>query len=105
MAGKAAGVPGGGGPVSSGAALDGFSAATRAWFEGAFAVPTQAQAQAWRAIGGGGAGWGGAPLRRPPGGAGGGGGGIGRGGYGRKRGRYAGHRADGVRQDAGGLPV
>ena len=40
-----------GGPVSSGAALDGFSAATRAWFESAFAVPTQAQAQAWRAIG------------------------------------------------------
>jgi ATP-dependent Lhr-like helicase len=40
------------GPVSSAAALDGFSAATRAWFEGAFAVPTQAQAQAWRAIGG-----------------------------------------------------
>ena len=39
-----------GGPVSSGAALDGFSTATRAWFEGAFAVPTQAQAQAWRAI-------------------------------------------------------
>src|SRR5690349_899354 len=39
------------GPVSSGGALDGFSAATRAWFEGAFAVPTQAQAQAWRAIG------------------------------------------------------
>ncbi len=39
-------------PVSSAAALDGFSAATRAWFEGAFAVPTQAQAQAWRAIGG-----------------------------------------------------
>jgi ATP-dependent Lhr-like helicase len=38
--------------VSSGGALDGFSAATRAWFEGAFAVPTQAQAQAWRAIGG-----------------------------------------------------
>jgi ATP-dependent Lhr-like helicase len=37
--------------VSSGAALDGFSAATRAWFESAFAVPTQAQAQAWRAIG------------------------------------------------------
>src|SRR5215470_7368571 len=52
MAGKGAGVPGGGGPVSSGAALDGFSTATRAWFEGAFAVPTQAQAQAWRAIGG-----------------------------------------------------
>src|ERR1700760_4718918 len=56
MAGKAAGVPGGGGPVSSGAALDGFSTATRAWFEGAFAVPTQAQAQAWRAIGGEGTG-------------------------------------------------
>jgi ATP-dependent helicase Lhr and Lhr-like helicase len=39
-------------PVSSAEALDGFSPATRAWFEGAFAVPTQAQAQAWRAIGG-----------------------------------------------------
>jgi ATP-dependent Lhr-like helicase len=38
-------------PVSSADALAGFSAATRAWFEGAFAVPTQAQAQAWRAIG------------------------------------------------------
>ena len=37
--------------MSSAAALDGFSTATRAWFEGAFAVPTQAQAQAWRAIG------------------------------------------------------
>ena len=37
--------------VSSAEALDGFSTATRAWFEGAFAVPTQAQAQAWRAIG------------------------------------------------------
>jgi len=37
-------------PVSSAEALDGFSAATRAWFEGAFDVPTQAQAQAWRAI-------------------------------------------------------
>src|SRR6202034_1289029 len=45
------GVPGSD-PVSSATALDGFSAATRAWFEGAFAVPTQAQAQAWRAIGG-----------------------------------------------------
>ena len=44
------------GPVSSAQALDGFSAATRAWFEGAFAVPTQAQAQAWRAIGGAGSG-------------------------------------------------
>src|SRR5580700_6622995 len=52
MAGKGAGTPGSGGPVSSAAALDGFSTATRAWFEGAFAVPTQAQAQAWRAIGG-----------------------------------------------------
>jgi ATP-dependent helicase Lhr and Lhr-like helicase len=38
-------------PVSSADALDGFSPATRAWFDGAFAVPTQAQAQAWRAIG------------------------------------------------------
>jgi ATP-dependent Lhr-like helicase len=38
-------------PVSSADALDGFSPATRAWFEGAFAVPTQAQAQAWRTIG------------------------------------------------------
>ncbi|HEY5018135.1 MAG TPA: DEAD/DEAH box helicase, partial [Streptosporangiaceae bacterium] len=37
--------------MSSADALDGFSTATRAWFEGAFAVPTQAQAQAWRAIG------------------------------------------------------
>jgi ATP-dependent Lhr-like helicase len=51
MAAKGSGGPGGDGPVSSGAALDGFSTATRAWFEGAFAVPTQAQAQAWRAIG------------------------------------------------------
>ncbi len=51
MAVKEPGAPDGGGPVSSGAALDGFSTATRAWFEGAFAVPTQAQAQAWRAIG------------------------------------------------------
>jgi ATP-dependent helicase Lhr and Lhr-like helicase len=32
-------------------ALDGFSPATRAWFEGAFAEPTRAQAGAWRAIG------------------------------------------------------
>src|SRR6202789_996007 len=31
--------------------LSGFSPATRAWFEGAFAEPTQAQAGAWRAIG------------------------------------------------------
>jgi ATP-dependent Lhr-like helicase len=37
-------------PVSSAEALDGFSPATRAWFEGAFDMPTQAQAQAWRAI-------------------------------------------------------
>ena len=36
--------------MSSADALDGFSVTTRAWFEGAFAVPTQAQAQAWRAI-------------------------------------------------------
>jgi ATP-dependent Lhr-like helicase len=36
-------------PMTAGA-LDGFSPATRAWFEGAFAAPTQAQAQAWRAI-------------------------------------------------------
>ncbi|HLK02580.1 MAG TPA: DEAD/DEAH box helicase, partial [Streptosporangiaceae bacterium] len=33
--------------------LDRFSAATRAWFEGAFAAPTAAQAGAWDAIGGG----------------------------------------------------
>src|SRR5690348_17222679 len=32
-------------------ALDGFSPATRAWFDGAFAEPTQAQSGAWRAIG------------------------------------------------------
>src|SRR5260370_9770412 len=32
-------------------ALDGFSPATRAWFGGAFAEPTQAQAGAWRGIG------------------------------------------------------
>src|ERR1700678_1870074 len=32
-------------------ALDGFSLATRAWCEGAFAEPTPAQAGAWRAIG------------------------------------------------------
>jgi ATP-dependent Lhr-like helicase len=37
--------------MSGADALDAFSPATRAWFEGAFAVPTQAQAQAWRAIG------------------------------------------------------
>ena len=30
---------------------DGFSPATRAWFDGAFAEPTQAQAGAWQAIG------------------------------------------------------
>src|SRR5215212_229535 len=29
--------------------LPGFSPATRAWFEGAFAAPTAAQAGAWRA--------------------------------------------------------
>jgi ATP-dependent Lhr-like helicase len=32
---------------------DQFSAATRAWFEGAFAEPTQAQLGAWQAISGG----------------------------------------------------
>jgi len=37
--------------LSGGEALDGFSPATRAWFEGAFAEPTRAQAGAWRAIG------------------------------------------------------
>ncbi len=37
----------------TGSSLDGFSPATRAWFEGAFAEPTQAQAGAWRAIGNG----------------------------------------------------
>ncbi|MFD6324238.1 ATP-dependent helicase [Streptomyces sp. NPDC058442] len=31
-------------------ALDGFSAATRGWFTGAFSAPTAAQAGAWRAI-------------------------------------------------------
>src|SRR3984885_1683481 len=51
MAADGRGMPGSADPVSSAAALDGFSAATKAWFEGAFAVPTQAQAQAWRAIG------------------------------------------------------
>ena len=34
----------------TGSPLDGFSPATRAWFDGAFAEPTQAQAGAWRAI-------------------------------------------------------
>src|SRR6201997_3168790 len=38
-------------PVTGADPLGGFSPATRAWFDGAFAVPTQAQAQAWRAIG------------------------------------------------------
>ena len=37
-------------PGSTPDPLDGFSPATRAWFEGAFAEPTQAQAQAWQAI-------------------------------------------------------
>ena len=37
----------------TGSPLDGFSPATRAWFDGAFAEPTQAQAGAWRAIGNG----------------------------------------------------
>ena len=30
-----------------------FSAATREWFRGAFRAPTEAQAQAWKAIAGG----------------------------------------------------
>ena len=38
-------------PINGTDSLDGFSPATRAWFEGAFAEPTQAQAGAWRAIG------------------------------------------------------
>jgi ATP-dependent helicase Lhr and Lhr-like helicase len=38
-------------PLTGADALDSFSAATRAWFEGAFAEPTRAQAGAWRAIG------------------------------------------------------
>jgi ATP-dependent Lhr-like helicase len=38
-------------PLTGAEAMDGFSPATRAWFEGAFAEPTQAQAGAWRAIG------------------------------------------------------
>ena len=38
-------------PASGADALDGFSPATRAWFTGAFAGPTSAQDQAWRAIG------------------------------------------------------
>src|SRR5579862_986576 len=33
------------------AALDRFSPATRAWFQGTFAAPTDAQAQGWAAIG------------------------------------------------------
>ncbi|MEE6297102.1 ATP-dependent helicase [Georgenia wangjunii] len=33
--------------------MDGFSRPTRAWFEGAFAAPTPAQAGAWEAIGAG----------------------------------------------------
>ena len=41
------------GSQMTGSSLDGFSPATRAWFEGAFAEPTQAQAGAWRAIGNG----------------------------------------------------
>src|SRR6516164_1497823 len=38
-------------PVTGADPLGGFSPATRAWFDGAFAEPTQAQAGAWRAIG------------------------------------------------------
>jgi ATP-dependent Lhr-like helicase len=39
------------GPITGTDALDGFSPATRAWFDAAFAEPTLAQAGAWRAIG------------------------------------------------------
>jgi ATP-dependent Lhr-like helicase len=38
-------------PLTGAEALEGFSAATRAWFEGAFAEPTRAQSGAWQAIG------------------------------------------------------
>src|ERR1700758_2107133 len=38
-------------PVTGADPLGGFSPATRAWFDGAFAEPTQAQTGAWRAIG------------------------------------------------------
>jgi ATP-dependent helicase Lhr and Lhr-like helicase len=38
-------------PLAGAEALDGFSPATRAWFEGAFAEPTRAQVGAWQAIG------------------------------------------------------
>src|SRR5438132_7166540 len=48
---SAAGGPGPGSPMTGDEALDGFSPATRAWFDGAFAEPTQAQSGAWRAIG------------------------------------------------------
>ena len=41
----------GAGLTGTGEALDGLLTATRAWFDGAFAEPTQAQAGAWRAIG------------------------------------------------------
>ena len=39
------------GSQMTGSPLDGFSPATRAWFDGAFAEPTPAQSGAWRAIG------------------------------------------------------
>jgi ATP-dependent Lhr-like helicase len=39
------------GPITGTDALDGFTPATRAWFDAAFAEPTLAQAGAWRAIG------------------------------------------------------
>jgi ATP-dependent Lhr-like helicase len=38
-------------PPVTGQALDGFSEATSAWFDAAFAEPTPAQAQAWATIG------------------------------------------------------
>ncbi|NYI72496.1 ATP-dependent Lhr-like helicase [Naumannella cuiyingiana] len=39
--------------IAGGDALAGFAAPTRAWFAGAFRAPTQAQSQAWAAIGSG----------------------------------------------------
>src|SRR5262245_49729726 len=49
----AAGPPGGSPPAPAGDPLRLFSQATRAWFTGAFAAPTPAQAQAWESIGSG----------------------------------------------------
>jgi ATP-dependent helicase Lhr and Lhr-like helicase len=38
-------------PLAGADVMEGFSPAARAWFDGAFAEPTRAQAGAWRAIG------------------------------------------------------